>query len=487
LKALSLRDYSLILSGLLIYLGLNAYLVADSSYLLTALPILAAVFYALVRYPKLMFLAVVALTPFSLNVEPASGTSFYFPTEPLIVAIMGLYLLSHLVNPAFDQRVFRHPLTLLILLNLLWILVCTFTSALPVVSLKFFLMRLWYVVVFYFMALDIFRYFGHIRHFLLVLLVSTALVVTYATLHHVAIGLNQNNAGAAPGPFFKDHTIYGATIALLVPVAFGFVFRQLPFGTTKWQRYLVLSITPVLLTGLFLSFSRAAWVSVLVVVPLLLIFLLHIRFRTLVIWGVIIGSLIAIFWTPIILFFQENEATSDETIEAQLQSVYNISNDASNTERINRWYCAWRMFEDRPVFGFGPGTYEFVYAPYQRLYQRTKISTNFGNRGNAHSEYLGPLAEFGLLGMLSKLGLLVVSFYKGMQLYYRGQNLTVRITALTITLALVTYFTHGFLNNFLNYDKAAVPFFGFLAILTALEVYFNKPPEAFDADKRPAP
>jgi hypothetical protein len=89
--------------------------------------------------------------------------------------------------------------------------------------------------------------------------------------------------------------------------------------------------------------------------------------------------------------------------------------------------------------------------------------------------------------MLSKLGLLVVSFYKGMQLYYRGQNLTVRITALTITLALVTYFTHGFLNNFLNYDKAAVPFFGFLAILTALEVYFNKPPEAFDADKRPAP
>jgi putative inorganic carbon (HCO3(-)) transporter len=487
LKALSIRSYSLVLAGLLIYLGLSSYRIANSNYFLVALPLLAALFYALVRYPQFMFFTVVALTPFSLNITIAQSFSFYFPTEPLIVAIMGLYVLSHLVSPAFDRRVMAHPLTLLILFNLLWILVCTFTSTLPVISLKFFFMRLWYVVVFYFMALDVFRYFGRIRQFLWILLLSLSLVVVYATFHHLLIGLSQNNAGAAPGPFFKDHTIYGATVALLLPVAFAFLFRCLPFGNAGWQRSLALLTTLILLTGLMLSFSRAAWLSVGVSVVLLLILLLRIHFRTLIIWGAITGGLVAAFWTPIVLFLQENEATSDETVEAQLQSIYNVTNDASNTERINRWFCAWRMFEDRPVFGFGPGSYESVYASYQRLYQKTKISTTFGNRGNAHSEYLGPLAEFGLFGMLSKLGLLFVAFYKGMQLYYNGRNLTVRITALTITIALATYFSHGFLNNFLNYDKAAVPFFGFLAILTALEVYFNKPPEAFDADKRPAP
>ena len=56
-----------------------------------------------------------------------------------------------------------------------------------------------------------------------------------------------------------------------------------------------------------------------------------------------------------------------------------------------------RMFKDRPLLGHGPGTYMFLYAPYQKPSEKTIISTNAGNRGNAHSEYLGPMAESGIL------------------------------------------------------------------------------------------
>jgi hypothetical protein len=38
-------------------------------------------------------------------------------------------------------------------------------------------------------------------------------------------------------------------------------------------------------------------------------------------------------------------------------------------------------------------------------------------------------------------------------------------------LGLITYFTHGFLNNFLDTDKLSVPFWGFVAIIVALDVY----------------
>jgi putative inorganic carbon (HCO3(-)) transporter len=487
LKALRLPQYPLILAGLILYLALTAYRVADGNYLLLAAPLLGAGFYALVRYPKILFLAVAALTPFSVILHPIPNTSFIFPTEPLIVVIMGLYLLSHLITPAFDRRVIQHPLTILLLLNLGWMLICTFTSTMPIVSLKYFMMRLWYVTVFYFMALDVFRYFGSIRWFLGLLVSAMALVIIYATLHHLTLGLSQDLAARAPNPFFKDHTIYGATVALMIPIGVSFALFRRPFGNSQWMRYAAFVISPILLLGLFLSFSRAAWVSVVVAALAFVVFYLKIRFRTLIIWGVITGSLLTIYWTPITLFFKENEATSDKGIQQQLQSMYNITNDASNTERINRWFSAWRMFKDRPVFGHGPGTYQFTYAPYQRHYQKTKISTNFGDRGNAHSEYLGPLAEFGILGMLTKIGLLFVSLYKGMQLYQKGKNRTVRLTALTITLALITYFTHGFLNNFLNYDKAAIPFFAFLAILTALDVYYNKEPQQFDITHRPEP
>ncbi len=487
MKALRLPPYPLIMAGLILYLAMTAYRVADGNYLLLVLPVLVAGFYTMVRYPKALFLVVAGLTPFSVILRPVPETAFIFPTEPIIVVIMGLYVLSHLIKPAFDRRVILHPLTLLLLLNLTWMLVCTFTSTMPVVSLKYFMMRLWYVTVFYFLALDVFRYFGNIRWFLGLLISAMALVIIYATLHHLSLGLSQDLAGRAPNPFFKDHTIYGTTIALMIPIGFSFALLRRPFGNSQWMRYTAIVIIPVLLIGLVLSFSRAAWVSIVVAALALVVFYLKIRFRTLIIWGIIIGSLLTIYWTPITLFFKENESTSDQGIKQQLQSMYNITNDASNTERINRWFSAWRMFKDRPVFGHGPGTYQFTYAPYQRHFQKTKISTNFGNRGNAHSEYLGPMAEFGILGMLSKLGLLLVALFKGMQLYQRGRNRTVRLTALAVTLALVTYFTHGFLNNFLNYDKAAIPFFGFLAILTALDVYYNHNPEAFEDNQRPEP
>jgi len=42
---------------------------------------------------------------------------------------------------------------------------------------------------------------------------------------------------------------------------------------------------------------------------------------------------------------------------------------------------------------------------------------------------------------------------------------------LSVFLGLVTYLVHGALNNFLDTDKASVPFWGFIGILVALDVY----------------
>ena len=39
-------------------------------------------------------------------------------------------------------------------------------------------------------------------------------------------------------------------------------------------------------------------------------------------------------------------------------------------------------------------------------------------------------------------------------------------------MGLTTYFVHGFLNNFLDQDKVAAPFWGFTAILVVLDVYY---------------
>jgi len=165
--------------------------------------------------------------------------------------------------------------------------------------------------------------------------------------------------------------------------------------------------------------------------------------------------------------------TSSGNFHEHIQSVANIRNDDSNLERLNRWGCAWRMFRERPVFGWGPGTYMFNYAPFQISREKTTISTNAGTMGNAHSEYLGSLSESGILGVVSFLLIVILTIRTGCKVYYKTGKRKIRIFSLAVLLGLVTYYVHGFLNNFLDTDKVSALFWGFTAILVALDIYHS--------------
>ena len=94
--------------------------------------------------------------------------------------------------------------------------------------------------------------------------------------------------------------------------------------------------------------------------------------------------------------------------------------------------------------------------------------------GNAHSEYLGPLSEQGLLGMLLMIGLVGYIIYTGVALYIRMPKNEMRLVMLTLLLGLITYFAHGILNNYLDTDKATVPVWGFTAIIVMLDLKYPK-------------
>ena len=124
--------------------------------------------------------------------------------------------------------------------------------------------------------------------------------------------------------------------------------------------------------------------------------------------------------------------------------------------------------------GWGPGTFMFQYAPFQLSDEKTRISTNAGDKGNAHSEYIGPMCESGLFGMLSFLIIIICVVYYSVILYPRIKNKEQRLYLVSLFLGLVTYLIHGILNNFLDTDKASAPFWGFIAAIVALEVYHLK-------------
>ncbi|MEZ4939213.1 MAG: O-antigen ligase family protein, partial [Crocinitomicaceae bacterium] len=176
----------------------------------------------------------------------------------------------------------------------------------------------------------------------------------------------------------------------------------------------------------------------------------------------------------IVMKLEKNRQDSSAELAEHVQSISNISTDASNLERLNRWSSAWRMFKERPFVGWGPGTYMFQYAPFQLSAEKTIISTNAGDKGNAHSEYIGPLAESGVFGMLSFLIIIIAAIYSAVKLYPRVKDPEHRLYLMSLFLGLITYLIHGLLNNFLDTDKASATFWGFIAAIVAIQVYHTE-------------
>ena len=161
---------------------------------------------------------------------------------------------------------------------------------------------------------------------------------------------------------------------------------------------------------------------------------------------------------------------SSADLGQHLRSSSNISTDQSNLERINRWKCALRMSEEKPLFGWGPGTYQFNYGPFQKAADRTIISTDFGDAGNAHSEYLGTMSESGLPGALLYLLLTVFIVITGIRVWYREKRTYNGYFALAILTGLMTYVIHGIMNSFLDSDKIAALWWGFAAVLVSMDI-----------------
>jgi O-antigen ligase len=350
-----------------------------------------------------------------------------------------------------------------------WMLVTTITSEMPLVSLKFILARLWFVVPAFFLCTSLFKNPKNIHWFIWLYIASLCIVCVYTIIHHAQFGFDGDSAHWVMTPFYNDHTAYGAALAIYLILALTYVF--LP-GVKKSRRLIIIGVILLLGVALMLSNCRAAWLSVIAALAVLICVLLRIKFRWIAAAIVILVGLFFAFQNQIIDALEKNNQDASGDLVENVQSITNISTDASNLERINRWQSAFRLFNERPVFGWGPGTYQFVYAPYQMSKEKTIISTNAGDGGNAHSEYFGPLAEQGVVGSLLVVVLVIVTVYCGLKTYSRCKNKKAKILVLGATLAFISYFVHGFLNNFLDTDKLAVPVWSLAAIIVAVDVYY---------------
>ena len=460
------------------FLVLSFSAVATAVYLdfavLMVVPVALAVIYFAIFHLDNLFEFIVLCTPLSINLEQLGefgGIGFYMPTEPLLLGVTGLLIIRSLVSGRLNRSMLTHPISLALLFYLSWIFITSLTSTDIMVSMKFFVSKLWFIVPIFYFGLTYFQSTKKIKRFLWLYIGSLTLVVMYTLIRHGSHAFGEDQGHWVMSPFFKDHTSYGAVLALIFPVVVLMFF----LAKDGIQKSLVGISIGIHTFGIFFSYTRAAYLSLVGALFLLGLIKYKVKFKYIGAIGVIGISMLIMNWDQIWLDLNKNkvEHTTEEFGE-RLQSMSNVSTDASNLERLNRWSCAVEMFQERPVFGYGPGTYAFEYAPFQHYEDLTIISTNFGTGGNAHSEYLGPLAESGLLGMISMILIVATIFYSGIKLYIKLEDPQLKLIIMACILGLFTYFAHGILNNYLDTDKASVPVWGFAAIIVATEYRMKK-------------
>ncbi len=455
---------------------LNAFLFYKDFYILSLLPIALMVAYATFFALDKLFLFAVFCTPLSINLEQMDmgGVGLYLPTEPILFVIMCIYLYKQITHPKIKNNpLLKHPVTLALLFHLFWIFVTSFTSEMPLVSFKFLLTRMWFIIPVYFFGIQLFKHsYKNITAFIWAYLIPLTVVLLVTVIRHASYGFSEEVGHWIMSPFFKDHTSYGAIIALFYPITVSLFFDK---ERSSISRTIIGIILLIFTVALFYSYTRAAWVSVVGAFMVYMLFVFKIKFKYLVYLGVILGTFIIVNFTELNYMMQKNDAEhTTEDFGERLESMSNVSSDASNLERFNRWNSAFKMFKERPIFGWGPGVYAFQYAPFQNPEDLTIISTNFGTGGNAHSEYIGPLAEQGVLGIVSILLIIITVFYTASKLYLQLEDKATKRMVMMVMLGLVTYFTHGILNNYLDTDKASVPVWGFAAIIVAIDLYHRK-------------
>ncbi len=443
--------------------------------------LLGVVLLVIFSFDKLIWFAVF-FAPLSVELSrimPGFSFDMFLPTEPILVGIMVLFFLKIIHERTFDRKILLHPISLAIYLNLFWILITSLTSSMPMVSFKFLLARIWFLVAFFFLTAKIFSDGKKMEQYIWLYLAGFLVVIFYAISRHWGYGLlNKQAAHYVVVPFYNDHTSYGAALAMYLPFTVFFALSRQYSQKIKTVAWIV---SGILFIAFVLSYSRAAWLSMMVALVVWTIIKLKIRFQPIFITAVIVLALIFSFQAQIVMFLERNSDESSSNLTEHFSSMTNISTDASNLERLNRWSCALRMFEERPVFGYGPGTYMFQYAKYQLKKDRTIISTNAGDGGNAHSEYLGPLSESGVLGLVTFLILMITVLYTGIHTWTRLKDSRLKGIVLAAIIGLVTYYIHGFLNNFLDTDKLSVPFWGFTAMIVAIDLYSKRNLPANDA------
>lgn len=227
--------------------------------------------------------------------------------------------------------------------------------------------------------------------------------------------------------FFGSPNVFGILMAILSIIAIGFLISE-----KKWSLS-AFSISFIL--AMIFSFSRTAWLG----------------------FGIGIGvMLIFINWHYIFLGFLAPPLLFVSQIRTRIISVFSINYaiDSSLDGRLWAIKNGLYIFQKRPIFGTGPGTYGGqIAANYSSPIYHMGLQNGYVALYFTDNQWLEILVQTGILGVLSFLGFIISTIWALIDNFLKEKNLLI-LSSLAI---LVCFLVCGFAANVLEFGAIAVP------------------------------
>lgn len=396
-----------------------------------------------------LWLAMILALPFSVEVRHVVGQAgLVLPTELLIPALIGAHLLASVARGRIAYT--PSPLNAPVITYAAVMLSGLIVSADPQTTAKAVVRDLGYLIAGYYLATRYLRTRAALTRLLIGLVVANCALAVYGIGTQIYDGFAIY--GNIAGPFFENHCIYAAYLAMTMA---GLLAALLSSPVGPVLRAVLWCALGLFTVAVGLSFVRGAWLS-LIVAGGMVTLLCWRRLRPSFIIG---AGVLGYALLMAVAYFELSELFA-KRIERAFDTSY-----VTNHDRIDRWMTAVNMWYDHPLLGVGWGRYPDVYQNYYHYLNAYSIQLRMG----AHNLYLEVLAEAGLVGLIVLLWLLTAALLHAWALWRRLRDGWYRAAALGVAAALTTLYVHMIVNNLGPSDKISISFWLLIGLLPVLQ------------------
>ena len=394
--------------------------------------------------PDLVLYVMLICLPFSFRYILPSQVEIQTPTEPLLGMLVAVYCLKKIINRAINREPKRQEERPFALgLPLIVFITATFLPTINTPDLFVTLKGAFRASVYMmsgFLAYELIRN----RQDLHRLFISTFPSATVAVVWTSCVLVYQIDQwqwrSAYEGTPFTNYSTYGS----FTGVFFLIVLSRLLFDRSNYDRVFWTILLSVFGIGLLVCFSRGVWLSVIIAVGFLL---MQIKaggqHRKVLFVGAVSFMLLLIVSFP----------GAFKLVQERISSAFDFQ-FASNQARLLRWGQAFLMFLESPIIGKGYGAFAILYEEDSSLVGEYTSQFQLG----AHSEYLQVLAELGIVGFTAWMWLVIAFFRYGFRALKEVEDGFYRSLIIGLLSAELSLLVHFVVNNLLNGDAIAIPF-----------------------------